>query len=163
MKRVSFAFALLGVAAIAGSLAPSRAAAHCEVPCGIYDDPARIAQLREDAATIEKAIAGINELAGKTDAQSANQLIRWVTTKDAHASLIEETIAVYFLAQRVKPAEPGAADYDAYLKRLADHHKVLVAAMKTKQNADAKFVADLRAAIDVIAKYYPPADGGAKK
>ena len=162
MNRFSSALAALLVAALAVSLAPSRAIAHCEVPCGIYDDPARIAQLREDAATIEKAMTGINDLAAKTDALSANQLARWVDAKDNHASMIEETIAVYFMAQRVKPVEPGTADYDAYLKKLADHHKVMVAAMKTKQNVDLKFVADLRAAIDVIAAYYPPAESPKK-
>ncbi len=28
--------------------------AHCQVPCGIYDDDGRIKTLREDAATIHK-------------------------------------------------------------------------------------------------------------
>lgn len=155
--------AILLAAALVAALAPTLGHSHCQVPCGIYDDPARVAQLREDASTIEKAVAEIGTLAGKTDAQSANQLARWVVTKEQHATHIEETIAIYFLTQRVKPVEAGAADYAGYVKKLAEHHKVLVAAMKTKQNADVKFVADLRGAIDGIAGYYPPIDAGAKK
>ena len=54
-------------------LAARPAFAHCQVPCGIYDHPARIAALKEDAATITKAIAQIVELSGKQDAQSFNQ------------------------------------------------------------------------------------------
>ena len=82
--------------------------AHCQVPCGIYDDAARIKHLREDAATIAKAITHINELAGKHDAQAFNQAARWVATKEAHASNIIQTVAEYFLTQKVKPVAPGA-------------------------------------------------------
>jgi nickel superoxide dismutase len=152
MKRI----AIFLVAAMGVALSPTLGRAHCQVPCGIYDDPARVAQLREDATTIEKAVTEIASLAGKTDAQSANQLARWVATKDAHAGMIEETMGAYFLAQRIKPVEPGAADYDVYVRKLAEHHKVIVAAMRTKQSVDPKMVADLRAAIDAIAAYYPP-------
>ena len=57
-------WSMTGLAAMAAVAlfvtAPRVLDAHCQVPCGIYDDPARIAELREDATTIEKAIAGIN-------------------------------------------------------------------------------------------------------
>ena len=33
--------------------------AHCQVPCGIYDDAVRIIQLREHVTTIEKAMKQI--------------------------------------------------------------------------------------------------------
>ena len=130
------------------------ARAHCEVPCGIYDDPARIAAVHEDAVTIAKAVKQINELAGKHDAQSLNQAVRWVTTKEAHASHIMETVSQYFLAQRVKPVAPGAEGYDAYLKKLADHHAVMVAAMKAKQNADTASAEALHHAVETLAAYY---------
>lgn len=128
--------------------------AHCQVPCGIYDDAARIAQLREDATTIAKAVAQIQELAGGHDAEALNQATRWVVTKEAHASNIIEVVSTYFLTQKVKPVAPGAAGYDAYLKSLADHHAVMTAAMATKQHADAKYVAELRSAIDALASHY---------
>lgn len=134
-----------------------RAVAHCEVPCGIYDDPARIAQLLEDAQTIGKAVDGITSLAGKTDVQSFNQVVRWVNTKEAHATHIQETIAQYFLDQRVKPAARGSKDWDDYVNRLTEHHAVMVAAMQCKQAVDPARTAALRVAIEKIAVYYPAA------
>jgi nickel superoxide dismutase len=44
----------------------------------------------------------IAELAGKSDAQSQNQLVRWVMNKENHAQKIISTISDYFLTQRVK-------------------------------------------------------------
>ena len=128
--------------------------AHCQVPCGIYDDAARIQHLREDATTIAKAIANINELAGRQDAHSLNQAVRWVATKEEHASDIIRTVSEYFLAQKVKPVAPGSDGHDEYLKKLADHHAVMVAAMKTKQSADPATVATLNKAIDKLATHY---------
>jgi nickel superoxide dismutase len=148
---------------IGGILLPSLAFAHCQVPCGIYDDAARIATLREDALTIEKAMTEMAKLAGKSDAQSMQQMVRWVTTKETHASDIIAIVSEYFLTQKLKPVEPGTAGYDAYLENLGDHHRVMVAAMKAKQNADAKFVADLRVAIDGLAKHYESMPAGDKK
>ncbi len=131
-----------------------RVGAHCQVPCGIYDDAVRIARLHEDATTIAKAITQINELAGKHDAQSLNQLTRWVTTKEAHASHIIEVVSEYFLTQKVKPVAAGADGYDPYLKKLADHHAVMVAAMKTKQKPEPATADALHHAIDALAKHY---------
>ena len=143
------AVALLTLAALPGS-----GFAHCQIPCGIYDDGARVERMFEDATTIEKAIKNIDELAGKDDAQSANQLTRWIMIKEDHASDIITTVAEYFLTQKVKPVAPGADGYDQYLQKLADHHRVLRAAMKTKQNADLKYVKELREAVAALASYY---------
>ena len=131
-----------------------RADAHCQVPCGIYDDPARITRLREDAATITKAITQIHELVGKHDPQAFNQAGRWVSTKEAHASHIIEVVSEYFLAQKVKPVATAASGRDAYLEKLADHHAVMVAAMKTKQQANPASADALVHAIDALARHY---------
>lgn len=128
--------------------------AHCQVPCGIYDDAARIARLREDSATIAKAITNIKKLSGTHDAEGFNQLIRWTNTKEAHASHIIEVVSQYFLTQKVKPKAAGADGYEDYLKSLADHHGVMVAAMKAKQHANDEVVAGLNSAIDALAKRY---------
>ncbi len=111
------------------------AQAHCQVPCGIYDDAARIAQLEEDVVTITKAIGNINKLSGKTDATSVNQAVRWVQTKEVHASHIITVVSEYFLTQKVKVKAKDAAGYTKYLESLARHHAVMVAAMKTKQDS----------------------------
>lgn len=140
--------ALLALLLFALPLAP--AGAHCQIPCGIYDDNARVVSMLEDTATIRKAMAQIAALAGKTDAQSHNQIARWVMNKESHAQRIVSTIADYFLTQRVKASQ---ADYG---ERLQKHHAVIVAAMRAKQKADAKAADALEAAVKALAPYYPP-------
>jgi nickel superoxide dismutase len=128
---------------------PHGAGAHCQIPCGIYDDAARVSSMMEDARTIEKSLMLINELAGKTDAQSLNQATRWVMNKEKHAQNIIAVIGDYFLTQRVKP------DLVDYKERLARHHAVILAAMKAKQNSDPAYAKALKKAIETIAPYYP--------
>merc|ERR1719235_381113 len=57
---------------------------HCQVPCGIFDDPAMVAGVTEDCATIRKAMEQIVELGAKKDqtATDFNQMVRWVNTKE---------------------------------------------------------------------------------
>lgn len=136
------------------ALLPNLALAHCQVPCGIYDDAARITRMYEDASTIEKAMVKMQDLAENHDIQGANQLVRWINTKEDHASNIITTVSEYFLTQKVKPVAADAEGYDAYLAKLADHHRVMNAAMKAKQNSDPAVVAKLRAAIDAMGKHY---------
>ena len=123
--------------------------AHCQIPCGIYDDHARVQSMLEDAATVEKSIKLIAELSGKSDAQSQNQLIRWVMNKEKHAQNIISTISDYFLTQRVKSKQ------EDYAERLIKHHTVIVASMKAKQNADLSYVNSLKASIEALLPYYP--------
>lgn len=130
------------------------AEAHCQVPCGIYDDSARIASLNEDTATIAKAVRMIRKHAGAHEAKDVNQVTRWITTKEAHASNIIKVVSEYFLTQKVRPVPPGAGGYDAYLKKLADHHAVMVAAMKTKQTANEDAVRVLGGAVHHLAHHY---------
>ena len=122
--------------------------AHCQIPCGIYDDEARVHMMLEDAATVTKSVKLIVELAGKTDAQSLNQISRWVSNKENHAQKIISTISDYFLTQRVKNTQK---DYE---ERLMKHHAVIVAAMQAKQNADAKHAEALVKSIEALAPYY---------
>ena len=129
-------------------LAPQVLQAHCQVPCGIYDDSARVTAMLEDATTVSKSMKLIGELAGKTDAQSQNQMVRWVMNKEKHAQKVISTISDYFLTQRVKTSQKD------YAERLAKHHAVIVAAMKAKQNADAKFGEALTKSIEALAPYY---------
>ena len=122
---------------------------HCQIPCGIYDDAARVESMLEDVATIEKSVKQIAVLAEKTDVQSRNQLVRWVMNKEKHAQAIISIISDYFLTQRVKPTQKD------YVERLVKHHAVIVAAMKAKQNADMLHVEALRKSIEALSVYYP--------
>jgi len=151
---------LLATATFAFTLgAPTAANAHCQVPCGIYDDHARVHAMLEDVATIAKAVDKIAGLAGKTDAQSLNQKVRWITTKEAHASNIIKVVAEYFLTQKIKPKAPKDKGYNTYLQMLTDHHAVMAAAMKTKQTVDTKAVDKLRKAVVKLEKWWPKPKG----
>jgi nickel superoxide dismutase len=136
-----------------GSLATRAAEAHCQVPCGIYDDAARVQQIREHLKTIDKAVHEMARLSSKRDAQSKNQLVRWIMTKEQHAEKIIRTISDYFLAQKVKPAAKGK-ERARYLQQLARHHAVMVAAMKCKQQASPATVKALGRTIDGIAGFW---------
>ncbi len=115
--------------------------AHCEVPCGIFADQMRFEQMLEDTATMKKAMIQLGQLAGKTDAQSINQAIRWVNTKEDHAKHTQHTIAQYFMAQRIKTSQEN------YVERLTTAHAVMTAAMKCKQTTDTANADALKKAI----------------
>ena len=127
---------------------PGRADAHCQVPCGIYGDQRRFEQMLEDTQTIAKAITEVGKIAegGEMNPQTINQAVRWVTTKEDHATSIQRVIGDYFMAQRIKP---GTNDEEnkAYVKKLTAAHTVMTAAMKAKQQADPKAAEALKASI----------------
>jgi len=129
------------------------AAFHCQVPCGIYGDRMRIDMLMEDAATIEKGMKTIQELEAAGGA--ANQLVRWIMTKDQHAQSIQETVASYWLAQRIKaPKEGDEAALARYHDQLALLHAITVSAMKCKQTTDPLHVQALRDQALVFSETY---------
>ncbi len=113
--------------------------AHCQVPCGIYNDAARIVQIQEDFSTIQKAMNKIKELSEQQDATSMNQMTRWILTKEEHASKIQKVVSDYFLTQRIKVKTEGP-EYDLYVKQTIYLHQILVSAMKCKQTVDSKNV-----------------------
>ena len=138
-----------GFSLAAALISTGVAHSHCQLPCGIYDDHARVHSMLEDADTIQKTVILINDNTGKNDAQSSNQLVRSISNKESHAQSIIETISDYFLTQRVKPSQ------NDYTERLKKHHAVIVASMKAKQNSDLQHVDDLKATIIELEQYYP--------
>eukprot|EP00035_Acanthoeca_spectabilis_P022098 m.441979 g.441979 ORF g.441979 m.441979 type:complete len:160 (+) comp18732_c0_seq1:76-555(+) len=159
MAHVSKIVAAIGVGFGAGAAAfmPRRQAQlHCQVPCGIFDDKARIGELNEHCTTITKAMTQVNNLAGKTDAQSLNQSVRWITAKEDHANKILTLVGDYFLAQRVVDVAAGDSKLkrEAYLDSLEKHHRVMRAAMKTKQTTDPVQAESLRAKIHDLGHLY---------
>ena len=145
MKKLINTFLFLVVSSAAY---PTVAYSHCQIPCGIYDDHARVKSMLEDVATTRKSVKLIIELSGKPDAQSKNQLVRWVMNKERHAQNIISTIGDYFLTQRVKSKQKD------YMERLKKHHAVIVTAMKVKQNASMEHVNNLEASIKELLPYY---------
>ena len=92
--------------------------AHCEIPCGIYDDHMRISMLRENLATVEKSMKQIIDLS-KASPVDYNQIVRWTVNKEEHATKIQYIVTQYFMTQRIKPTE---SDRDAYEKKLSLLH-----------------------------------------
>jgi nickel superoxide dismutase len=131
-------------------LAPGRALAHCEVPCGIYGDAMRIEMLREHVTTIEKAMQQIAALSDEDD-EDYNQIVRWVTNKEKHAEELQHIVSQYFLHQRIKPT--GVADA-GYVKKLVLLHEMLVEAMMTKQTLDTEHTTRLRELITEFSEAY---------
>ncbi len=125
----------------------SLAAAHCEIPCGIYDDEMRIEMLREHITTIEKSMNQVI-LLEKDANRKANQLTRWVMNKEQHADELQEIVSQYFMTQRLTP---DAKDYASKLQFL---HEMLLAGMKSKQTTDLGQVKRLRELVDMFEKAY---------
>lgn len=116
--------------------------AHCQVPCGIYDDQARIHMMEEHVTTIAKSMTQLE--AG----QNANQSTRWVMAKEDHANEIIDIACHYFLAQRIKP---GMDHYEDNLKTL---HEIIIYSMKAKQTTDIKNVEKLKELIHNLEHTY---------
>ena len=119
---------------------------HCQVPCGIYTDQLRFEQMLEDTKTIAKAITSVGTISkeiggGAHSPTNFNQMTRWINTKEDHATKIQRTIADYFLTQRIKESN------NDYSNQLITSHKVMVAAMKCKQDAKPETAEALKKAI----------------
>ncbi|MFC1523461.1 superoxide dismutase [Ni] [Thermodesulfobacteriota bacterium] len=119
------------------ALLVNHAAAHCEIPCGIYDDEARIVLIREHIATIEKSMHQIKLLENEKNHQST-QLIRWVMNKEQHANELQKIVTQYFMTQRIKL---NAKNYEKKLNLL---HQMLLFSMKCKQIVDQNNIDTLR-------------------
>jgi nickel superoxide dismutase len=125
----------------------STAAAHCEIPCGIYDDELRAKLIAEHATTIEKSMRQIAKIKNSNPVDY-NQLVRWVTNKEAHADKVQHIVTQYFLTQRIKPGQKDYAD------KLAVLHQLLIDAMKCKQTTDPAHVQSLRTHLRAFEKMY---------
>lgn len=135
------------VAFIILSVCVQRAAAHCQLPCGVYDDAMRIAKMKENALTIAKCNAVILD-----DAAPQDKKIRAVSVKEEHANDTDQIATYYFMTQRLK------ADAENRAAKLAALHDILLAGMACKQSTNAAAVEALNQAIDAFAALYMPAE-----
>ncbi|EFK08543.1 nickel-containing superoxide dismutase [delta proteobacterium NaphS2] len=123
------------------------AAAHCEIPCGIYDDHMRIHMISEHITTIEKSMNQIVALQKETPI-NYNQLVRWIVNKEDHADQLQEIVSQYFMTQRIK------TDRKNYAKELSLLHQMLVYAMKCKQTTDLTNTEKLRSLVKQFEDLY---------
>jgi nickel superoxide dismutase len=149
MKRITIAAIFLVLAATLGTPVP--ASAHCQIPCGIYNDELRVQLMEEDITTIEKSMTQIVALGAATPIDY-NQLVRWVMNKEEHAQKLQDIVTAYFMAQRIKPAaDPtDTAAMKDYVNKLTLLHAIQIHAMKAKQSTDLAEIATLR---DLVAQF----------
>ena len=123
--------------------------AHCEIPCGIYDDEMRVKMISEHIQTIEKSMTAINELEKAGLSHHSNQLVRWIMNKEDHATELQWIVTQYFMTQRIK------TDTKDYEKKLSLLHEMLIYSMKCKQTTDLDNVTTLRKLVkDFEALYF---------
>ena len=141
MKR--FAIASVVVLALIATAVP--ASAHCQIPCGIYDDELRVQLIEEHIGTVEKSMKMIIELSAEDD-EDYNQIVRWVNNKEAHAQEIQDIVTAYFMAQRIKPAVDHEDEkaMNEYIHKLAILHAIQIHAMKAKQGTNLEEIENLR-------------------
>ena len=128
---------------------------HCQVPCGIFDDPAIVNELIQASTTIRKAMVQSDKLHDTTHGTnllSVNQVVRWINTKEEHCDKIISAVSDYLLCQRVKRV--NFSSESDYLQALKLHHIVMQAAMKAKQTMDTSACDALDHAIDDLSKMY---------
>ena len=135
MTRYTMMVAIMMV--LVGMAAVPCAWAHCEIPCGIYDDQARMTLIEEHITTIEKSIKKMMEIQEKQPI-NYNQLVRWVSNKDHHASALQDIVTQYFMTQRI------TFDAKKYQEKLVLLHHMLVYGMKCKQTTDLANISALR-------------------
>lgn len=152
MKTKKLILAMITVLSIL-ALNNRKSFAHCEIPCGIYEDTIRIELIKEHITTIEKSMNMIIELS-KEEVINYNQLVRWITNKEEHAVKLQDIVSQYFLHQRIKPVNPENEMYEKYIERLTLLHELLVYSMKAKQTTDLSYIDKLNKTIDAFEKSY---------
>jgi len=142
-----FVFSIIGFTA-------QKSFAHCEIPCGIYNDELRIALLYEHFTTIEKAMNKITELSNAPE-KDYMMITRWTIAKEDHAIKVQEIAEQYFLTQRIKPVDASDAEkFTKYQQQLTALHHIIVYAMKAKQTTDLGNVEQLRKSLAEFEELY---------
>ena len=151
-KITLLSLAVLGFSGILYSLSAPHADAHCQIPCGIYDDDTVFQTLFVDVKTIHKSMKEIEKLSQRPG-KNANQICRWVMNKESHADKLCDMLVEYFLQQRIKPKEMKDHPKEYYYKlRLC--HEMLVTAMKCKQTTEVKHAMHLKELLTKFMKEY---------
>lgn len=141
-KKKVMLFSVIAVILVLGST--KIVMSHCEIPCGIYNDPMRLDMIAEHIQTIEKSMNEIKKLSAAEDKDN-NQLVRWIINKENHADYLTEIVTQYFMKQRISPVldEKNEA-YGKYIRELTLLHQMMFYSMKCKQTTDLDNVAQLK-------------------
>jgi len=134
--------AYLTIAMFSAAVMATSVQAHCQIPCGIFDDQMRIHLMEEHVATIEKSIKQIQA------SENQNQTTRWIMNKEKHADELTDIVTYYFMAQRIKP------DSEQYAEKLQTLHQIMIYSMKAKQTTDLANVEKLNELIHAFEHLY---------
>ena len=115
MKLSSFIFAII-------LSLTSQLNAHCQIPCGVYDDAMRVKMIEEHTLTILKYMNYISS--NQSDLEKQNQVTRWIINKEEHAQEIQNIVSEYFLTQRIKLKSDSKENKDLYHAQLASLHNL---------------------------------------
>ena len=115
--------------------------AHCQIPCGVYDDTMRVKMIEEHTLTILKSMNYI--ASNQNDLEQQNQVTRWIINKEEHAQEIQNIVSEYFLTQRIKLKDDSKENKDLYHAQLTALHNILLDAMKCKQTTDSNMTTSL--------------------
>lgn len=107
--------------------------AHCQMPCGIYNDAMVFDKGDEYVLTMYKGISVLNNSPFST-VKEKNDFVRWVINKEKMSDALAEVITTYFLQQKIKPGDSDSP------KRLESAHKLLFGLVAIKQNTTLDFV-----------------------
>ena len=153
MKKIKH-FVLISLLTIVTISISNKTYAHCEIPCGIFEDTLRIELIKEHIVTIEKSMKMIIELSNK-EVLDYNQIVRWVNNKEDHAEKLQEIVSQYFLHQRIKPTSSENQEmYNKYIKQLTLLHELLVYSMKAKQTIDLSLISKLNNTVIAFEEVY---------
>ncbi|MEM9280906.1 MAG: superoxide dismutase [Ni] [Verrucomicrobiota bacterium] len=144
-KHLTF---IAGIIASLALFGPQHASAHCQVPCGIFSDQVEFEKMLEAQTTIAKANVEMAKLIEENTPLAVNQATRWIMTKEDHCAKIMETVAEYFMAQRIKP------DTENYEAQLLAAHTLMRAAMKAKQDPSEEVAEAVKAAVFDLYRAY---------
>lgn len=154
MQTFKACFTTLACAALIVGFS-SMVRAHCEIPCGIYDDAMRIKMLNEHLMTIEKSMRTIEELSSqgaggehKHRTGHMHQMVRWIVNKEEHAKKFQDIVWQYFMTQRIEPGEEGSE------RKVQLLHEMLYYAMRCKQTTDTGHVKKLMKLVQEFEKVY---------
>jgi nickel superoxide dismutase len=115
--------------------------AHCQIPCGVYDDTMRVKMIEEHTLTILKSMNYISM--NQNDLEKQNQVTRWILNKEQHAQEIQDIVSKYFLTQRIKLKDDSKESKVLYHAQLSALHNILIDAMKCKQTIDSNMTTSL--------------------
>jgi nickel superoxide dismutase len=123
-----------------------RAAAHCDIPCGIYDPIS--AQI--DALTVVRMMDLMHDLekAGQKGAEYQNSMARYVQVKEEHAENCKREVRVIW-GDFIKPEH-----VDQYPELNPLVHKIMKLGSKSRQTVDRQAGEDLLEAVNRFAEIF---------